>query len=479
MSQRNLAWLIVVPAVVLFTGVMTYTAPPPEQDYKNVRTLVDVIAEIDKSYYRELTEDEKKKLMEDMVNGGLRGLDPYSQYFNEEQLKQFTQDNKGTFGGIGVNLWPDPQTLELTIDYVLPEGPAVEKLRSGDVILKINGEPVDIRQGNHIGKIKGDPGTDVTLTIRRAGIKEPFDVTITRQVIQIHPVKGVRRVRVPPAKPGDPPKWEWDYMADPEAKIALIRLADFTGVSADEMKAALKACEAAGARGLILDLRNNLGGLLDQAEKISDLFLADGFIVRTRDRHDHGRDVKAGKDGTVWEDRTKMPMVVLINGESASAAEIVAAALQDNGRAVCVGERSYGKGSVQKTYQMDGGKTSLKLTSEIWLTPSGKHIQKKANAKPEDEWGVKPDGGYEVKMTDDQIIQMILHQREAESMREKPADPEPKKDPPKEPPADLAKPKRPELPKLDPSFKDPVVEKALEYLRKQATARRLPAGGPA
>jgi carboxyl-terminal processing protease len=475
MSQKNLAWLIVVPAVVLFTGVMTYTAPPPEQDYKNVRTLVDVIAEVDKSYYRELTDDEKKKLMEDMVNGGLKGLDPYSQYYNEEQLKQFTQDNKGTFGGIGVTLGVDPKTDELTLDSVLPDGPAAEKLRAGDVILKVNGEAIDPTRSDPRGKIKGDPGTDVTLTVRRAGVKEPFEVTVTRQVIQIHPVKGVRRV----PKPNDPSKWDWDYMADPDAKIAMIRLTDFTGVSADEMKAALKACEAAGARGLIIDLRNNLGGLLDQAEKIADLFLAEGHIVRTRDRHDHGRDLKAGKDGTVWEDRAKMPVAVLINGDSASAAEIVAAALQDNGRAVVVGERSYGKGSVQKTFPLDGGKASVKLTSEIWLTPSGKHIQKKPNAKPEDEWGVRPDAGYEVKMTDDQFVQMILHQRAAEVVRDKPTDPEPKTDPPKEPPADPAKPKRPELPKLDPTFKDPVVEKALEHLRKQATARRLQAGGPA
>lgn len=479
MSQRNLAWLIVVPVVVLFTGVMTYTAPPPEQDYKNVRTLVDVIAEIDKSYYRELTDDEKKKLMEDMVNGGLKGLDPYSQYFNEKQLEQFSQDNKGTFGGIGVTLGVDPKTDELTLDSVLPEGPAAEKLRAGDVILKVNGETIDPTKSDPRGKIKGEPGTDVTLTVRRVGVKEPFDVTVTRRIIQIHPVKGVRRVAVPPAKPNDPPKWEWDYMADPEAKIAMIRLADFTGVSADEMKAALKACEAAGARGLILDLRNNLGGLLDQAEKIADLFLADGFIVRTRDRHDSGRDLKAGKDGTTWEDRGRVPVAVLINGDSASAAEIVAAALQDNGRAVVIGERSYGKGSVQRTIHFPGDKSAIKLTTEIWLTPSGKHIQKKANAKLEDEWGVKPDSGYEVKMTDEQFVQMILHQREAESMREKPADPEPKKDPPKEPPADPAKAKRPEVPKLDPNFKDPVVEKALEYLRKQATARRLQAGGPA
>jgi carboxyl-terminal processing protease len=472
MSQRNLAWLIVVPVAVLFTGVMTYTAPPPEQDYKMVRTVVDVLAEVDKSYYRELSADEKKKLVEDMINGGLHSLDPYSEYFNEEKLKQFSQDTKGTFGGIGAYLGIDPRTGLLKIDSPMPDSPAMEQgLQPDDLIVRIDGQPTDNQDVDVARtKIKGEPGTSVTLTIRRAGVKEPFDVTLTRRVIQTHPVKGVRRKADDPAK--------WDYMADPEYKIALVRLNEFTEASGKELEAALKEAEAAGAKGLVLDLRNNPGGLLRMAEQISDLFLADGKIVLTRDRHNSGRDVKAKKDGAAWEDANRWPMAVLVNGNSASAAEIVAAALQDNGRAVVVGERSYGKGSVQRSIEAPDGKSALKLTTEIWLTPNGKHIHRPPGAKPEDEWGVKPDGGFEVKMTEDQFIQYLLHLREAELLKKKgdaPKEPEP----PKPPEAD--KPKRGELPKIDPTFKDPVVEKALEHLRGRISGagRVKGLGGPA
>jgi carboxyl-terminal processing protease len=466
MSQRNLAWLIVVPAAVLFTGVLSYTAPPPEQDYKRVRTVVDVLAEVDKNFYRQLSEEEKQKLVEDMINGGLRELDPYSEYFNEEQLAQFKKDNQGTYCGIGAILGVDPKTGVLTVDSPMPDSPAMEKdLRPGDQIVKIDGEPTaDLKFEAARGKIMGKPNTDVTLTIRRPGEKDEFDVSLTRRDIQRHAVRGVRR------DADEPTKWKWDYLADPEYKIALIRLSDFTETSGDEMDAALKACEAAGAKAVVLDLRGNPGGLLRMAEHISDLFLGDADIVHTRDRHNDGRDVKAKKDGTVWEDAGKMPMAVLVNGGSASAAEIVAAALQDNGRAVVVGERTFGKGCVQRPFDLDGGKAAVKLTTEIWLTPNGRHIQKRPNAKPEDEWGVRPDDGMEVKMTQEQVIQYILHLQEADLLRKKPAEPEPK-------PTD---PKQPQPPKLDPDFKDPVVEKALDYLRgkiKEVAVKRQ--GGPA
>ena len=478
MSQRNLAWLIVVPMVVLFTGVMTHTAPPPEQDYKMVRTVVDVLAEVDKNFYRELTEAEKQKLVEDMINGGLHTLDPYSEYFNEEKLKQFSQDTRGTFGGIGAYLGIDPRTGLLKIDSPMPDSPAMEQgLQPDDLIIRIDGEPTDTQDVDIARtKIKGEPGTTLTLTIRRAGVKEPFDVTLTRRIIQTHPVKGVRRKADDPA--------HWDYIADPEYKIALVRLNEFTEASAKELEAALKDAEAAGAKGLVLDMRNNPGGLLRMAEKVSDLFLADGKIVLTRDRHNTGRDMKAAKDGTAWEDAGKLPMAVLINGNSASAAEIVAAALQDNGRAVVVGERSYGKGSVQRSIEAPDGKSALKLTTEIWLTPNGKHIHRKPGAKLEDEWGVRPDAGFEVKMTEDQFIQYLLHLREAELLKKKAEaakDPQPKEPEPKQPEPDPAKLRRGELPKIDPNFKDPVLEKALEHLRgKISGAGRVKGlGGPA
>jgi carboxyl-terminal processing protease len=460
MSQRNLAWLIVVPMAVLFTGVFTYTAPPPEQDYKMVRTVVDVLAEVDKSYYRELTEAERKKLVEDMINGGLHTLDPASVYFNEEQLRQFSQDNKGTYVGIGALLGIDPKTNTLMIASPIPDSPAMEAgLQAGDLILKIDGQSSEgLDTDAARSKIKGEPGTPVTLTLLRPGAAaDPFDVTLPRREIVSHPVKGVRR------KADDPTRW--DFIADPQYKIAVIRLVEFTRPTTKEIDEALKEAVAAGAKALVLDMRGNPGGLLDEAEHIADRFLADGVIVRTRGRHDTGRDIKAKNDGSVWEDAAKLPMAVLVDRASASAAEIVAAALQDHGRAVVVGERSYGKGSVQRSIELAGGTTALKLTTEIWLTPNGKHIHRTPQSKAEDDWGVRPNDGFEVKMTDEQVVQYFLHLREAELIRKTPGEAAKPPEKPPEPNPNPVKLKPGELPKLDPNFKDPVLEKALEHLR--------------
>jgi carboxyl-terminal processing protease len=457
MSQRNLMVLLAVPAVVVFTAfMMAKTTPPPDPEYKLVRTVVDVLADIDKNFYRQLTPEEKQKLVVDMINGGLQKLDPHSEYFDEARLKQFDADTKGVFGGIGAYLGIDPLTGILNIDRTIPESPAMEAgLLSGDLIVKIDGESTEpLRADEARGKVKGEPGTSVTLTIRRLGRESDFDVTLTRAVIQIHPVKGVRRGA----------DGRWDYMVDAEHGIALIRLQEFSKSAAEEVKAALAAADAAGAKAVILDLRGNGGGLLQQAIDISDLFLAEGYIVHTRDRYKIGRDVKAKQDGTAWEVAAKRPMAVLLNRASASASEIVAAALQDNKRAVVVGERSFGKGSVQKPFESPDGKAALKITTELWFTPNEKNIHRWPDAKADAEWGVRPDAGFDVPLTSDEEIQMILHLREAEK-GPKPDAPKPPDPKPMPPGADAPKPKF-ELPKLDPNFKDKVEQKAIEHLKK-------------
>lgn len=462
MSHRNLAWLLIVPAVVISAAAMTATAPPPEPEYKMVRTVVDVLADVEKNFYRELTPAEKQQLVEDMVNGGLRQLDPHSAYFNESQLKQFQSETKGVFGGIGAYLGIDPKTGILTIDSPMPDSPAINAgLLSGDQIVKIDGVPTDRERADESrAKIKGEPDTKVTLSIHRPSTGKEFEVQLTRAIIQIHPVKGYAR------RADDPTKWS--FFADETNKIAYIRLAEFSETAAKEVKAALADAEAGGARAIILDLRGNGGGLLRMAVEISDFFLDSGSIVRTRDRTNTGRDEKAKKDGTIWESTERMPMAVLLNSGSASASEIVAAALQDHHRAVMIGERSYGKGSVQKPFESADGKSMLKITTELWLTPNGKNIHRWPTSKEADDWGVKPDEGFDVPMTTDQIIQLILHQAQAERIKAKNA-PELKDEKQKEENKQV-KPKvaQPEPPKLDPSFKDPVLEKAVEHLRKQA-----------
>jgi len=444
MSQRNLAWLVLVPALVLLTAVVSWTAPPPSEDFQNVRAIVDVLAEVDKNYYRPLDATQKRKLIKDMINGGLSQLDRNSAYYTEEDLKQFREETDGKFGGIGAYLGLDPKTNYLMISQPMFGTPAYEAgLDAGDLILKVGdisteGMTVDAASSS----IKGKPGTDVTLTVRRLGKAEQETVTLTRAVIEIHPVQGLKR------KADDP--GHWNFLADPTARIGLVRLTGFNGKTAMELKAALAELEKAQARGLILDLRNNPGGLLDEAVQVSDLFLAGGVIVSTEDRNKGGRKESAKKDGTYFEN-PKIPMAVLVNGGSASASEIVAAALRDNGRAVVVGERSYGKGSVQNIIQLPGGSSAAKLTTAVWLTPDGKNIHRWPDSKESDPWGVKPDAGLEVKLTEDDYRQYFLQLREIERVAGKGGAPRP----------------RPGDKKLDPNYQDQVLDKALDHIRQK------------
>jgi carboxyl-terminal processing protease len=451
MSKWNLAWVVVVPALVAIGLVVNATAPPPDRDYQLVRSVVDVLAEVDRHYVRELTPDEKKKLVEAMINGGLEKLDEHSQFFNEDQLKAFDTQTEGHFGGIGVLLDRDPKTSFLRVQSPVPGTPAYDAgVLAGDLIVKVDGKPVEaLREDEVRGLIKGKPGTDVTLTVLRADSKEPRDFTLTRAVIEIHPVKGFARNAADPAK--------WDWLADPADKIALVRLVGFSERTDKELKDAVADAEKQGARALILDMRDNPGGLLSQAVAVSDLFLTEGTIVATGDRRrgpnePPRRTYTAHAEGTVFGPAATHPMAVLVNRNSASAAEIVAAALQDNRRAVVVGERSYGKGSVQKVFPLSHSQAAVKLTTEAWLTPAGKNIHRWPDSKPEDEWGVRPDAGDEVPLTDADRVAYYKHLRDLEIVAGKPG---------AAPPA---------VNEAVKAFADPVVAKAIALLKAKLAA---------
>ena len=271
MPHRHLAWFVFVPLFVIALSVWSFQTPPPESDYKRMHAIADVLAEVDKSYYRELTNEEKQAMVEAMIKGGMRSLDPYSEYFNENDLKQFTSDTRGVFGGIGALLDVDLKTGRLIVDAPMPDSPAMDAgILAKDEILKVDGEPVNPKDPESSRtKIKGEAGTKVTLNIQRG--EKNFDVTITRAIIQVHAVKGFRKSKTDPKA--------WDFMLDAEAGVAIIRLNEFSEKSFAEVQAALKAIDEAGAKALILDMRNNGGGLLNMAEKISDSILADSKIT--------------------------------------------------------------------------------------------------------------------------------------------------------------------------------------------------------
>jgi len=462
MPLRNLVWLLAVPAVVLLGLAVSSSAPAPDKDYKLVRQVVDVLAEVDSSYVRELTDDDRQKLVEDMIDGGLRQLDPHSEYLNADKLKSFETASEGSFGGVGITLAIDPKTNLLKVDHPMPGTPAYEAgVVAGDLITRVGDKPTEGMKIDEARRlITGELKTVVTLTVRRDGHVPPeFEVPLTRAKIEIHPVAGLTR------RTDDPMRWEW--FADPAKKIAVVRIQAFNELTTKELRAAVAEIEAAGGRGLILDLRDNPGGLLNQAIDVCDLFLTAGKIVGTKDRRGSERAFAAHKDGTAFlpaADNPR-PMAVLISRNSASASEIVAAALQDHGRAVVIGERSFGKGSVQKLLRIPQSDppAAIKLTTETYWRPSGKNIHRYPNAKEMDDWGVRPDAGLEVPTTEDERRRYAVEMMKLEYVAGKPGAVGPN---PPAPPTPKGTDGKPLIDDSKP-FDDRVLNRALDALRSK------------
>jgi carboxyl-terminal processing protease len=248
--------------------------------------------------------------------------------------------------------------------------------------------------------LTGRPGTDVKLTVLHEGSEDPDTVTLTRAIINIPSVIGDQR------KPND----QWDILIDKDKKIGYIRITGFNEHTADELQKMLEQFKDDGGKALVLDLRDDPGGLLSAAVEVSDKFLDKGEIVSTKGRNTQPRHYEAQKDSPF--ENSDIPMVVMVNQNSASASEIVAAALQDHKRAAVVGQRSYGKGSVQNLIDLDGGSSILKLTVASYYRPSGENIHRFKNAKTTDKWGVSPDPGMEVKLNHRDFLNWFFARRE-------------------------------------------------------------------
>jgi carboxyl-terminal processing protease len=391
MSRQNLFWLLGIAAVSLLGITVSYSAPTREKDkdYELVRLVVDVLHEVRQKYVVDVEPERERKLVEDMINGGLERLDPHSAYIPPREYKQFEKQSEGKFGGVGIQVGFDRQNRgQLTVISPMVGTPAYEAgILAGDIILKIDGKTTEnMRMSEAVDLIQGEPGQKVTLTVMHEGSKEAMDIPITRAIIVVPSVLGDRRK----ADTND-----WDYFLDTNRKIGYIRLTNFSKTAAKEMREVVERLKRDGMRGLIIDLRNNPGGLLRAAVEISDLFLTNGRIVSTKGRNHKEEVYDAKPDGTLLLPAEKYPMAVLVNKYSASASEILSAALQDHGRAVIVGERTYGKGSVQNIIPMEHETSALKLTTASYWRPSGKNIHRFPDSKDTDDWGVRPtDSGY-------------------------------------------------------------------------------------
>jgi carboxyl-terminal processing protease len=455
MSRHNLAWLLGIFSISVFGFFVSLGATAREQDrdYELVRLFVDVLHKVRGQYVHELTPERERKLVEDMLNGGLDRLDPHSGFISRNDYKQFRRQSKGELFGVGIHLGYDPNGRnELMVISPMPDSPAYkEGIEAGDVIVKIDGKSTDgMRLREAVDLITGEPGKKVTLSVRQESGKVR-DVTLVRAKIEVPSVLGDRR------KPGKPK--EWDFLIDKKDKIGYVRLVGFNEKSSGEMRAALKQLKKEGVRALVLDLRGNPGGLLSAAKEISNLYLSEGRIVSTKGRNQEEEVYDADPRETMLGEND-VPMAVLIDRYSASASEIVSAALQDHKRAVIVGERSYGKGSVQNIIEMERGQSALKLTTASYWRPSGKNIHRFPESKDTDEWGVKPNAGLEVALTQKERIEYVRWRNDRDVIRDK--KPAPKKKDAKD------QEKKP--------FVDKVLDKALEQLRGQLKkAARAPA----
>jgi carboxyl-terminal processing protease len=346
-SNKHFYWAGLIAFCV---GVVAQLAAEKRQDddlYRQLKPLMESMALIQNSYV-----DEDKVKSKDLVQGAIKGmmgqLDPFSQYMDPQEHDDMKQDTAGAFGGLGIEI--SLKNKVLTVVSPIEDTPADKAgIKAGDSILKIDGESTDgIELMDAVHKMRGEPGSKVTISVWREGLEAPKDLVITRAVIKIRSVKSSLL----------------------EGKVAYIRLASFMGNSSEDFGKALSTLGDKGAESLIIDVRNNPGGLLNAAAEIAGHFVPKGQVVVSTDGRYKNKNMSFPSEG---DGHWSKPTVILINGGSASASEILAGALQDYKLAVVVGTKSFGKGSVQTILPLsDGG--ALRLTTAKYLTPKGRSL---------------------------------------------------------------------------------------------------------
>jgi carboxyl-terminal processing protease len=390
--------------------------------YEELKVFTDVLGLLQKEYVEETN---SKDLMYGAIKGMLDTLDPHSAFMPPNMYKEMQEETKGRFEGLGIEITTKEGVL--TVVSPIEDTPAFKAgILAGDQILKIDGDLTkNLTLDDSAKRMRGPKGTQVTITIMREGFTKPREFTLTRDVI---PVRSVRHELL-------------------EKQYGYIRLSQFQEKTEGELDKALKALEEeskGSMKGLVLDLRNNPGGLLDQAVKVADRFIESGLIVSMEGRReDQKMKFLAHSQGTI----ARYPLIVLVNGGSASASEIVAGAIQDHGRGILVGTHTFGKGSVQTIFPLKDG-SGLRLTTARYFTPNGRSIQAKGiipdiivkPSLPEQEKVIPPP-----KLPSEKDLERHLIETE------------------KGPPKETEKPKKEEAKEKKPS--DPQLERALELLK--------------
>jgi len=368
--------------------------------YELFRLFADTFDQIDRNYVKDVS---RRQLVEAAVRGMLSELDPYSNYISPEQLDRFKTGVEAEFGGVGIQVSVEDGHLKVVSPLV--GTPAYRAgMMAGDHIVEIAGQTTKgITIDEAVRRMKGKVGTEVAIKVIHPNTTTPEAIKLKREIIRVETVLGDNR--------NTDDSWNWMY--DEEKKIGYVRLTAFARHTAEELRGALDKLIEQGVEGLVLDLRFNPGGLLSSAIEVSDMFVDDGRIVSTEGKNAIPKTWDAHKKGTFKD----FPMAVLINRYSASASEIVSGCLQDHDRAVVVGERTWGKGSVQNIVELEEGSSALKLTTAGYRRPSGKNIHRFKDSKEEDEWGVSPNEGFAIKLSGPEMKLLDKHWRERDIVR--------------------------------------------------------------
>jgi len=423
------------------------------------RYFAEVLDQVDRNYVEKVDD---QRLFETAVDRLVHQLDPYSSFIGQSKAARFHESLGQKFGGIGIEVSLDPDSKQLTVMSPLVGTPAYAAgVRTGDKILAVDGtSTTGFSLDDAVKLLRGRPGDPVVIRVLHDGQSAPTDYQIKRSEIKVDSVLGDTRL----------PDGSWNFLLPGRDRLGYLRITSFGDRTVGELTSALGWLHEHDCQGLIIDLRNDPGGLLDAAKEACDLFLDKGdLIVSTRRRRAPEEQFRASGRGPY----PRLPLVVLVNHYSASASEIMAACLQDHDRAAVVGERSWGKGSVQNVIPIEGGRSILTLTTASYWRPSGKNIHRRENSKPTDVWGVSPNPGCEVKMSEDEFATWIEARRKHDVVAAKKRHSSEKPDmnradakapDAKAPDAAEAKPDGAAQPGDDPQSVDPQLKKAIEVL---------------
>ena len=408
MPRRNFAILLAAIAVWLLCVARDERNPYARYAARGYR-LIDELA---------LEEPTDRELLVGAMRGMVAVLrergDEHSAYIEPRDAEPLLAEMRQEFGGIGVRIQLEAGTEEgdpprlVVVEPPEPGGPAFRAgVRAGDTITAVDGETISkLSMADVLSRMRGAPSTPIELTLRREGQGEPLALRMLREVIRLPSVVGDRRL----------PDGSWRFLLEDEPRVALLRIRTFGNKTAEELEEALAGVVATGAEAVVIDVRNNAGGALDAAVDVADLFLPAGAEVLTTRGRDGGVLLRyAAAEPAEFAD---LPLAVLVDRNSASAAEIVAACLQDHGRAVVVGERSYGKGTVQQLLPLEAGRSLLKLTSASYWRPSGVNIHRSPGRPASEAWGVSPESSERVALSDERYAAWLAWRRSRDLLAE-------------------------------------------------------------